>query len=74
MRTRLFQFVLAELLAIAALLTAVLAGLGASMTLNGSSRHSAALSWTLVGLFGLIALGLGRVAALRFRRALSRTR
>ena len=70
MQNRIAQFFLAELLVFAALFSGGLAGLGATMTLAGESRHSDAVSWMLVTGFGLIALSLGKLGATRIYRAL----
>lgn len=72
MRSRIAQFLLAELLAFGAFVCGGVALLGATMTWAGDSRHSSMLSWLLVTLCAGIAIALGRTAALRFRRVFAR--
>ena len=74
MRARFLQLLVAELLAFGALVFGGLAMLGAAMTWTDGSRHPAALSWSLVAAFALIAIAFGRAAALRVARVLSSAR
>jgi len=72
MRTRLAQFLFAELLAFGAFVTGGLALMGGVVTWSGSSRHPQWLSWGLVTLFAGVGVALGFLAASRFKRVLVR--
>ena len=65
---RFAQLLIAELFAFGALVSGGLALLGGAVTWTGRSHHPAAVSWLLVALLTVLALVLGKNAAIRLRR------
>lgn len=67
---RLMSLLKAELLALASFVCFGLAVVGASVTLQGASRHPSAFSWTLVLIFAVFGVALGRAAVASLRNVL----